>query len=54
LQAIAAIVLLAVVGAGMLVGGVFILAGHGFALLAGGALLIISAVILRSGLTPNG
>lgn len=54
MSAIAAILFLALAGAGMLIGGTYVLVGHGFALLVGGVLSILAAVILRSGLMPNG
>jgi hypothetical protein len=38
----------------MLIGGTYVLAGHGIALLVGGILSAVAAVILRSGLMPNG
>lgn len=53
-SAIVAILFLALAGAGMLIGGTYVLAGNGFALLVGGTLFIIAAVIMRSGLMPNG
>jgi hypothetical protein len=54
LSAIAAILFLALAGAVMLIGGTYVLVGHGFALLVGGVLSMLAAVILRSGLMPNG
>jgi hypothetical protein len=54
LSAVAAIVLLASAGSALLIAGAYVLAGHGIAMLVGGALFIFAAVIMRSGLMPNG
>jgi hypothetical protein len=48
------IVFLGLLGAGLTTGGVFVLFGLGWALLAAGAFALIAAAICRNGLTPHG
>lgn len=47
---IIAILLLLILGASLLVGGAYVIAGSGVALLSAGTLSIVAAVILRRGL----
>ena len=51
MKALAAILALAVAGAGMVVAGVAVLAGAGWAMVAAGAFLLGAASFLRRGLT---
>lgn len=48
------ILLLVAVGALLVVGGIALLAGEAWAMIAGGGALCIGAYILRGGLTLNG
>lgn len=54
LPALLIIVLIALAGAGLLVSGVYVLLGLGYALCLSGILLIAASAILRSGLTADG
>lgn len=54
MSALIAIVVFALSGAGLLVAGVYVLAGHGFAMVLGGLLLLGLAFLVRTGLTANG
>lgn len=54
MSALTVIILFALSGAGLLVAGVFVLLGLGFALVLSGMLLLAAAVIIRAGLTANG
>ncbi|MCH2219308.1 MAG: hypothetical protein MK097_03140 [Dechloromonas sp.] len=54
MSALAAIILLALVGAGLLVAGTFLLAGIGYALVLSGLLFLSAAALVSRGLTPNG
>lgn len=48
------ILVLGMLGAGLVTAGVFLLAGAGWALIAGGIFALGAALICRNGLTPNG
>lgn len=51
MQKLAALILAsAVLGAGLVVAGVYLLAGAGWALICGGSLLFVAAAVLRNGL----
>jgi len=52
--ALVIVVLLALFGAALVIGGVYVLAGSGASLLIAGLMLFAAAAFVRSGMTPNG
>lgn len=54
MPALLLVVVLAVVGAWLVVVGVYVLSGLGAALLTAGVLLFACAAVVRSGIKPNG
>ncbi len=51
---LALVVALGLAGSGLVVAGVYVLSGIGWALVAGGIAVLSGAVLLSRGMTPNG